>query len=89
MNRWALQRARGRWHYILTTGVIGYGVPMFVVMTFVVNRPAHLTPGLVAVMAAMWAVGGLAFGACVWYFSERRYKRLASSKSAEVTSGVA
>ena len=89
IKRWAVARARGRWHYVFMSGVFGWGVPMFFVMTFVVSKPPHLSPGLLAGLAALWATGGLGFGVTVWFFSERRYKRLGAVEDSGVTNGVA
>ena len=89
VKHWAAARARGRWHYVLMSGVVSWGMPMFFVMTFVVSKPPHLSPGLLTVLAALWATGGLGFGVTVWFFSERRYKRLGPVGDSGVTNGVA
>jgi hypothetical protein len=89
VKRWATARTRGMWHYALVSGVIAWGVPMFFVMTFVVSKPPHLTGGLLTGLAAVWATGGLGFGLSVWFFSERRYKRLTPGESGGVSNGVA
>ena len=89
VKSWAATRARGRWHYALTSGVIGWGVPMFFVMTFVVSKPPHLTTGLLTGLAALWTTAGLAFGVTVWFFSERRFRRLVPSGDSGVTNEVA
>ena len=89
VKRWALARARGMWHYVLVSGVIAWGVPMFFVMTYVVSKPPNLTPGLLTGLAALWATGGLAFGVSVWLISEKRYKRLAPPDNRQVTNTAA
>jgi uncharacterized BrkB/YihY/UPF0761 family membrane protein len=81
LERWKISRAQGRWRFMLVSGVLTYGLIMFVAMTFFVNGPARLTVVSVLVAAATWSVGGLVFGALVWHFSERRYKRLSSIES--------
>ena len=78
LKRWELSRAQGRWKFIFLTGALAWGLPMFVVMTFFANPPAALTVATVLVAAVIWLLGGLLFGALVWYFSEKRYKRLYS-----------
>jgi hypothetical protein len=89
VKRWSAARARGMWHYVLVSGVIAWGVPMFFLMTFVVSKSPHLTLGLLTGSAALWATGGVAFGVSVWLVSERRYRRLAQRDTSGVTNGVA
>jgi drug/metabolite transporter (DMT)-like permease len=83
LKRWSQERAKGRWRYMLVVGVLSWGAPMFIAMTFFVSRPAHLTPDAILISAILWVIGGLAFGALVWFFSERRFGRLAPSAPEE------
>ena len=69
---------RGPWRHMLVLGVVSWGIPMFIIMTFVVNRSSELTAKSVLMAAAIWLLGGLGFGALTWHFSERRYRRLTS-----------
>jgi len=78
LERWEQTRKQGRGRYVLTSGVLVWGLPMFVVMTFFARETSDLTVGLVAVSAVIWAVGGAVFGILTWFFSERRYSRLTS-----------
>ena len=80
MKRWEQARAQGRWRYLLLSGVLAWGVPMFVLMTFVVDRPAQLTAGILLLSAAVWLSGGLLFGVLSWFLSEKRFNRLVSTK---------
>jgi drug/metabolite transporter (DMT)-like permease len=70
--RWGKVRAKGLGRFLLVTGLLGYGLPMFAIMTFVVDRRAHSLPE-VALAAAIWLVAGLLFGIVLWSFMERRY----------------
>jgi hypothetical protein len=86
IQRWEKVRRGGKWRFVLINGVVSWGVPMFVVMTFVVNRSPDrpLTPGLVGISAALWAFGGFSFGLVMWTISERRYqKHLATRATAD------
>jgi hypothetical protein len=74
IQRWEKQRAGGRGRFILLTGLLGYGLPMFIVMTFFVNRRV-LNARSILVGAVLWPVGGLVFGALMWWASERRYAK--------------
>jgi len=76
LKQWEVQRKGGRTRYVLLSGVLSWGVPMFVVMTFVVARPVVLTPDFVAISFAMYLAGGALLGYSVWAISERRYRKL-------------
>jgi hypothetical protein len=77
LQRWAGIRQKGRPRFILVTGVLSYGVPMFVIMTFFVNRHPErpLTAPMLAVSAVIWALGGAAFGWVMWKITEGRYQK--------------
>ena len=74
LQRWEATRARGRRHFVVVTGLLSYGLPMFLVMTFVVHRD-RLSALFVAVSFLLWLLGGAAFGLLVWMFQERQYRR--------------
>ena len=59
LKKWEVTRRQGKAKYILLTGVLSWGLPMFVVMTFVVNRRRDetLSTGMIAVSAFIWAIG--------------------------------
>src|SRR5690348_10302182 len=83
LQRWHASRAQGQWRYILVSGVLSWGLPMFVAMTFFVSRPPVITPRLLCVSAVLWLLGGAAFRGFVWLLSERRYKRLTADSALE------
>lgn len=74
LARWKHTRSRGITRYILVTGVLSWGVPMFAVMTFFVHH-AEASPRLIAMSAVIWMLGGAAFGAIMWYVCERRARQ--------------
>lgn len=74
LDRWETTRARGRRHFIVVTGLLSYGLPMFLVMTFMVHRD-RLSAFFVAVSFLLWLLGGAAFDLLVWMFQERQYRR--------------
>jgi hypothetical protein len=77
LQRWEETRKKGKWPFVLLNGMLAWGLPMFAVMTFVVNRKADrpLSPGLIAISAVVWALGGCCFGLAVWTMSERKYQK--------------
>lgn len=77
IQRWEETRQRGKWNYVFLNGMLAWGVPMFVVMTFFVNKRADrpLTAGLIALSAVLWATGGFCFGFVTWTIFEKRYKK--------------
>jgi hypothetical protein len=82
IERWQTQRSAGRGRYILRTGVLWYGIPMFIAMTFFINPPAVLNARSILLNAAIWAIAGLLFGALMWWLSEWRYQRHLKTLSA-------
>ena len=81
LARWKDLRLRGRTRYILISGVLSYGFPMFIAMTFFVNRD-DLSPGIIGISALLWAIGGAAFGAITWHTSERKYRKATKGNEA-------
>jgi hypothetical protein len=77
IRRWEAIRARGMGRYILVHGIASYGLPLFLLMTFVVHRE-HLSRGFVLGSAAAWALGGALFGWVMWHARDRLYRRLAA-----------
>jgi hypothetical protein len=74
LERWEATRARGRNHFVIFTGLLSYGLPMFLVMTFLVHRD-KLSVFFVSASLILWLFGGVAFGILVWLFQERQYRK--------------
>lgn len=76
-EKWSKTREKGRKNFILVNGLLAWGLPMFLVMTFFVNKPndAQWSPIFILISAVIWALGGLAFGYFVWGSTERAYKK--------------
>jgi hypothetical protein len=81
LARWEKVRARGKGRYILASGVLSYGLPMFVFMTFFVHRN-DLGPGFIGFSAIMWLLGGALFGTIMWHVLERQYRKAVQRGSA-------
>lgn len=79
IRRWERIRARGLRRYVLVHGVLLYGLPLFLVMTFVVHRQhVALRPVLALVLGLAWGLGGAAFGWVMWHVRDRMYRRIAA-----------
>ena len=76
-EKWTNLRKKGKTNYILTNGLLAWGLPMFVVMTFVVNKPetGYISLGMMAINALIWALAGLGFGYFTWVASEKSYEK--------------
>ena len=84
LRRWEEMRKKGKRNFVLVNGLLAWGLPMFAVMTFFLNKKSErpLTAGLIAISAVLWAIGGLCFGLTIWTISERKYqKHLRASQS--------
>ncbi len=84
-RKWEKLRRKGKKNFILVNGLLYWGFPMFIVMTFTVNKPAsgNIPLGLIGISAVIWTLGGLAFGHFTWGASERAFqKELQNRKNA-------
>jgi hypothetical protein len=81
-EKWQSQRSEGRMKYIIRVGVLGYGLAMFIAMTFFISPPKVLDARSILVNAAVWAVGGVVFGLLTWWVSEWRYLRYLAKSAA-------
>ncbi|WP_233171922.1 hypothetical protein [Dyella sp. ASV21] len=71
-DRWAKIRQQGMWRFVLRSGLLFYGVPMFLIMTFLIPHPrlSH------AQSAALWLLAGLGYGMAMWVVQERRFRKV-------------
>jgi hypothetical protein len=70
-DQWGEVRKKGMTTFVLFNGVMLWGVPMFVVMTFVL-QPNRL-PLILSV--AVWLSTGALYGLVLWLVQERRYQK--------------
>jgi len=72
-DRWSRVREQGLLRYVLVNGVVFYGLPMFVLMTFVIPHP-RLN---VLQSAMLWmALAGSGYGIARWMVQERRFRKV-------------
>lgn len=76
-EKWKKTREKGRGNYILISGLLSWGLPMFIIMTFFVNKPEDgiMSFGMIAINAIIWALGGLGFGYFTWLASEKAFQK--------------
>lgn len=78
MEEWQQVRAKGLLRYVLVRGVLAYGLPMFLAMTFVVNRD-KLSGNSIGLSVLAWALGGALFGVLTWHVQERKFLKASGS----------
>jgi hypothetical protein len=72
-DRWARTRGQGMLRYVLLSGVVFYGLPMFLIMTFLIPHPRLST----VQSALLWLLAGAGYGVAMWLVQERRYRKVA------------
>jgi hypothetical protein len=77
LKRWRIAREKGMLVYVLRNGILAWGVPMFIVMSFIVNKPfaSGFTIKNVVIHGSIWLGAGIFFGVCTWWIIERMYKK--------------
>lgn len=78
LEEWKRVRAKGLLRYVLARGVLAYGLPMFLAMTFVVNRD-NLNGNFIGLSAVVWSLGGALFGVLTWHLQERKFLKAGGS----------
>ncbi|MBR9792966.1 MAG: hypothetical protein GYB58_14565 [Gammaproteobacteria bacterium] len=78
-KNWQQRRKQGALRFTLVQGLLCWGIPMFIVMTFVVNDVFNdqgiIQWAQVLIAAVVWSIGGCLFGAFVWFITERQYQK--------------
>lgn len=74
-DRWAKVRKRGMLRYVLRSGVVYYGFPMFVIMTWMIPHPRLTT----SQSAWFWLMVGAGFGVAMWKVQEHRFRKTTRS----------
>ena len=82
-DAWADARKKGKWHFVFFKGVLGWGVPMFLVMAcgpVFLGFPYWADPTRFYWVwePLLWVSAGLFYGMATWHTSEKfflRYER--------------
>jgi hypothetical protein len=80
LETWRETRKQGALRYVLVRGVLSYGVPMFVVMTFLMRR-GDIDAKFIALSAVLWGLGGAVFGIAMWAVQERLFRNAGGTSS--------
>lgn len=77
-DRWYREASRGKARFIFLRGVVGWGLPMFITMTFIFPELAGSAgdcPTISSLLRGLvvWGSGGALFGWSLWFFSMRKY----------------
>ena len=77
LKRWEKLRQKGKAKFIVQNGMLAWGLPMFIFMTFFFARAQHykMTATLILMQVGIWAVAGAAYGWSIWALNERRYRK--------------
>lgn len=71
-DAWDKIRQKGVYRYVLINGALSYGLPMFVVTFFLIDKSPDI--GDIFLYALAWLIGGLIFGLVMWRVNERRFR---------------
>ncbi|WP_232820976.1 hypothetical protein [Dyella sp. C11] len=74
-DRWAKVREQGMLRYVLLRGMLCYGLPLFLIMTYVIPHPRLTTAQSVFLW---WALAGAGYGIAMWKVQERRFRKVAA-----------
>jgi len=73
-NDWQETRKDGMVSFILLSGLLSYGLPMFIVMSWVTKPFANGYASNSAIIHyIVWPIAGILFGAIMWFVTEQRY----------------
>ncbi len=82
LKRWELIRKRGKRHFVLYRGILGWGLWMFIVMTifghlnqvdFQLSFLETISIPMVITNLIVWTIAGYVFGQWTWSASEKTY----------------
>ncbi len=75
--RWRQTRRHGMWPFVLKYGLLYWGVPMFVLMTFVLHPFQHGFASQSAIVhCIVWPLAGVLFGLFTWFHTETKFRRI-------------
>ncbi|MBW7902464.1 MAG: hypothetical protein H3C26_13365 [Rhodocyclaceae bacterium] len=79
LEKWKVTRQKGMLRYVLVSGVLSYGFPMFVGMTFILPFIRHQNIPSIGLSAIIWTISGALFGWAIWLLQEHQYRKAGGS----------
>lgn len=78
-KRWSKIAKGGKTRFILLRGVVGWGLPMFVLMALVYPQVINTgtdsyNKNYLLMSAAIWLAGGYGFGWIMWHIGQKQYE---------------
>jgi len=72
---WKESREKGKSRYLIQNGMLAYGMPMFVVMTFIVSKAPETGYDAKYIITnfLLWSAAGLLFGFIMWSLNEKSF----------------
>ena len=78
VDKWYREASKGKARFILFRGVVCWGLPMFMIMTFLFpviagspDEPYCVT--CIVRSSVSWGLGGVLFGWLLWFFGVKKY----------------
>ena len=83
--KWAEIRTKGPFRFIILAGVILWGLPMFLCVTFLLIRPFKegFSLGIFSFNLVTWLFGGALFGLMVWKSKEKEFKKFQKTQKTQ------
>ncbi len=85
LDAWRDTRKHGAFKFVLIKGVLGWGLPMLLLMALIKQPFADgIFSKTAMVHFVVWPLGGLIVGTLMWGITEHRFRKaLASNKAAK------
>lgn len=84
-KQWRKTRLEGKLNFILKSGLLAYGLTMFIMMA-IFNQPfaEGFTTRAAISHYITWPIAGVLYGVIMWYVSEHRYKKEQTKRSEKI-----
>jgi len=83
LKRWTDTRKRGFWPFVVKAGILGWGIPVSFLVTgldWYQGVPLNELGVPLAIRLVLFGLlGGVAFGATMWKFSQYQYAKAAAN----------
>ena len=83
ITKWETTREKGIIRFVIFRGVLAWGLPMFLIMTFFVNRGSMESVTRLSFSALIYGIGGIFFGLWMWKASEKAFQSAMNRNGSE------